>query len=151
MGPVEEPEGHGDTTDALNLEPQRPVSPPPSPAPSPPDRPPPLAPPRAPEPVAPRVAPRSALWWIALSVLTMGSVGFMAGFIGPMVMAPSANQGPLLGIFFTGPLGVVLGLALGIACAVFSRKRQRVATPLLVVGNVLYAAAIVLVILRGGM
>ncbi len=151
MGPVEEPEGPGDTTDALDLEPQRPVSPAPSPPPSPPDRPPTFAPPRAPEPVAPRVAPRSALWWVALGVLTMGSVGFMAGFIGPIIMTPSANQGPLLGIFFTGPLGVVLGLALGIACAVFSRKRQRVATTLVVVGNLVYAAAIVLVILRGGM
>jgi hypothetical protein len=81
----------------------------------------------------------------------MGSFGFMAGFIGPIIMTPSANQGPLLGIFFTGPLGVVLGLALGIACAVFSRNRQRVAATLLVVGNLLYAAAIVLLILRGGM
>ena len=147
MGPVEEPEGPGDPTDALDLEPPRqPVSPPPSPPPSPA--------PRAPEPVAPRAAPgaapRSALWWVALSVLTMGSIGFMAGFIGPMIMAPSANEGPLLGIFFTGPLGVVLGLALGIACAVFSRKGQRVPTTLVVAGNLVYAAAIVLVILRGG-
>jgi hypothetical protein len=148
MGPTEDPERPGETPEALDMEPDDlPVGP----SVSPPATRPIVAPPRAPEPVAPRVAPRSSLWWVALSVLLMGSVGFMAGFIGPIILTPSANQGPLLGIFFTGPLGVVLGLGLGIACAVFARNRQKVAVTLLVVGNVLYAVVIVLVILRGGM
>src|SRR5437762_801247 len=43
----------------------------------------------------------------------LGGVGFVAGFFGPLVFAPGANQGPLLGIFFTGPLGFVLGTAVG--------------------------------------
>ncbi len=108
-------------------------------------------PPRAPEPMAPQVAPRSARSWVGLSVLTMGTVGFMTGFIGPIILTPSANAGPMLGMFITGPLGVVLGLALGIACAAYSRNRQKVAATLLVAGSVAYAAAVVLVILYGGM
>ena len=39
----------------------------------------------------------------------VGAIGFCAGFFGPMLFAPDANQGPLLGIFITGPLGAVLG------------------------------------------
>lgn len=41
--------------------------------------------------------------------LIVGGSGFCAGFFGPMVFAPDANQGPLLGIFITGPLGALLG------------------------------------------
>ncbi|ESY71163.1 hypothetical protein X742_01675 [Mesorhizobium sp. LNHC232B00] len=33
-----------------------------------------------------------------------------AGFVGPIIFTPDANQGPLLGIFITGPLGLVVGL-----------------------------------------
>jgi hypothetical protein len=45
----------------------------------------------------------------------LGVVGFVCGFIGPMVLAPDANQGPMLGIFITGPAGVILGAVLGLA------------------------------------
>jgi len=40
----------------------------------------------------------------------VGGIAFCAGFFGPIVFAPEANQGPLLGIFITGPLGFLLGL-----------------------------------------
>ena len=40
---------------------------------------------------------------------------------GPMVFAPDANQGPLLGIFITGPLGTLLGAIGGFVYA----KSQR--------------------------
>ena len=43
----------------------------------------------------------------------LGGIGFVAGFIGPIILKPSANQGPLLGIFVTGPLGFVLGVVIG--------------------------------------
>ena len=43
-----------------------------------------------------------------------GAVGFALGFFGPMVFAPSANQGPMLGIFITGPLAFVCGLIWGL-------------------------------------
>lgn len=42
-----------------------------------------------------------------------GAVGFAAGFMGPLLFAPESNQGPLLGIFLTGPVGFVLGAATG--------------------------------------
>ncbi|MDG4883772.1 hypothetical protein [Mesorhizobium sp. WSM4884] len=43
----------------------------------------------------------------------LGIVGFVGGFVGPVIFTPEANQGPLLGIFITGPLGFVLGLVVG--------------------------------------
>ena len=50
---------------------------------------------------------------LSISVL-LGVLGFLAGFIGPAILAPGANQGPMLGIFITGPLGLVAGLLIGI-------------------------------------
>lgn len=41
--------------------------------------------------------------------LVVGGISFVAGFFGPMIFAPGANQGPLLGIFITGPLGLIAG------------------------------------------
>ncbi len=45
----------------------------------------------------------------------LGAIGFACGFVGPVIFAPEANQGPLLGIFITGPLGFLIGLAVGLA------------------------------------
>jgi hypothetical protein len=39
-----------------------------------------------------------------LGGMIVGGIGFAGGFFGPILLAPEANQGPLLGIFFTGPL-----------------------------------------------
>jgi hypothetical protein len=50
-----------------------------------------------------------------------GGIGFVAGFFGPMILAPDANQGPLLGIFITGPGGFLLGLCYGIVREVVRR------------------------------
>jgi hypothetical protein len=49
--------------------------------------------------------------------LVMGAIGFAAGFFGPMLLKPEANQGPLLGIFITGPAGFALGLLYGVVRA----------------------------------
>jgi hypothetical protein len=46
----------------------------------------------------------------------LGAIGLVVGFLGPLVMTPSANLGPLLGILMTGPGGFVLG-AVGSALA----------------------------------
>ena len=54
----------------------------------------------------------TALYTLAGGVL-LGGLGFAGGFFGPILFNPQANQGPLLGIFITGPLGVFLGLFLG--------------------------------------
>jgi preprotein translocase subunit Sss1 len=46
--------------------------------------------------------------------LILGGIGFAAGFFGPMLLKPEANQGPMLGIFITGPIGFLVGLLYGI-------------------------------------
>lgn len=46
--------------------------------------------------------------------LLLGGIGFVAGFVGPMIFAPGANQGPMLGIFITGPAGFAVGLIYGV-------------------------------------
>jgi hypothetical protein len=43
----------------------------------------------------------------------VGAIGFAIGFFGPIIVSPGANQGPLLGIFVTGPLGILAGAAGG--------------------------------------
>ena len=58
-----------------------------------------------------------------LSGLVVGGVSFLAGFIGPILLAPDANQGPLLGIFITGPLGCVAGTAGGVIVAKLRHRR----------------------------
>jgi hypothetical protein len=50
---------------------------------------------------------------IGIWVLVLGGVGFIAGFFGPMALRPEANQGPMVGIFITGPGGALLGLFMG--------------------------------------
>ena len=54
--------------------------------------------------------------------LFVGAIAFLAGFLGPIILAPEANQGPLLGIFYTGPLGTVVGLGWGLLRAGQRRK-----------------------------
>jgi len=51
----------------------------------------------------------SALKW----ALILGGIGLVAGYIGPLIFTPEANQGPLLGIFITGPIFFVVGLVYG--------------------------------------
>ncbi|MEO8031928.1 MAG: hypothetical protein ABI765_13850 [Gemmatimonadota bacterium] len=45
--------------------------------------------------------------------LCVGLIAFVVGFVGPIILTPSANQGPLLGIFYTGPLGLMGGYIWG--------------------------------------
>lgn len=54
-------------------------------------------------------APPIFVWALALGV-----TGFITGFFGPMVLNPQANQGPLLGLLITGPLGAATGAVLGL-------------------------------------
>ena len=72
----------------------------------------------------------------AVAVLVLGGLWFLCGFFGPIFLAPDANQGPLLGIFFTGPLGVATGIAVGLIAAAFS-------TPFRLFGAALAALALV--------
>lgn len=50
---------------------------------------------------------------IIVGGLIVGGVAFSAGFFGPIIFSPESNQGPLLGIFITGPIGFLLGLLAG--------------------------------------
>lgn len=49
-----------------------------------------------------------------IGAIGLGSIGFIGGFIWPLIFRPDSNLGPLLGIFITGPLGFALGLIGGI-------------------------------------
>jgi hypothetical protein len=55
----------------------------------------------------------------------IGVIGFLGGFIGPLIFTPDANQGPLLGIFITGPIGFLLGMVVGLILALLPRERWR--------------------------
>lgn len=57
------------------------------------------------------------------AALIVGAIGFVGGFFGPIIFTPDANQGPLLGIFITGPLGFLLG-GIGGAVRWFVRQRR---------------------------
>jgi len=42
--------------------------------------------------------------------IIIGSISFIFGFFGPMIFMAESNQGPLLGLFITGPIGFLAGL-----------------------------------------
>jgi uncharacterized membrane protein YeaQ/YmgE (transglycosylase-associated protein family) len=63
---------------------------------------------------------RAFAYGIAGAVI-LGFIGFIIGFVGPIVFTPQANQGPLLGIFITGPVGAVIGFIVG---ALYSQVRR---------------------------
>ena len=50
---------------------------------------------------------------ILTTAFKWGGVALFLGFVGPLLVLPEPGLGPLLGIFFTGPLGFLLGLILG--------------------------------------
>ena len=56
---------------------------------------------------------RAIVLWTAIGAVTVGATGFVAGYVGPLIVTPGALRGPLLGIFVTGPLGVVVGAFAG--------------------------------------
>ena len=60
------------------------------------------------------------------TALLFGTIGFVIGFFGPMLIAvlvgSDANLGPLWGIFILGPGGLILGFFVG---AVFGYKKIR--------------------------
>jgi hypothetical protein len=66
--------------------------------------------------------PKTILDSALLGATLLGIIAFLIGYIGPIIFMPESNQGPLLGIFITGPLGVVVGAIIG---AVVGCRRQR--------------------------
>ena len=61
----------------------------------------------------------------AIGAASLGGIGFACGFFGPIIFAQQANQGPLLGLFITGPLGAIIGFIAGGLCAMFRCQRQK--------------------------
>ena len=58
-------------------------------------------------------ASRARMKYALIGAMGLGGIAFLGGFIGPIILTPGANQGPLLGIFITGPLGFSAGALLG--------------------------------------
>src|SRR5262249_15300086 len=56
---------------------------------------------------------RTVARWCATMTVVVGVISFLIGFVGPIILYPNSPQGPLLGIFFTGPLGAVAGAVVG--------------------------------------
>ena len=54
--------------------------------------------------------------------IIVGGIGFVAGFVGPIIFTPESNQGPLLGIFITGPLGFIIGALAGCLISLFTAR-----------------------------
>lgn len=50
---------------------------------------------------------------IIAGALIFGLTGFILGVYVPIILNPSTVQGPLIGIFLTGPAGILLGLVVG--------------------------------------
>ncbi len=75
------------------------------------------------------------------SALIIGITGFILGFVGPMIVAPDANQGPLLGIFITGPAGAILGAIIGFVVG-FIKKRNPTSVLLKIWKRALWSSAI---------
>ena len=63
---------------------------------------------------------KEALGW----GVKVGAVTFLLGFVGPMLLDPSSGNGPLLGIFITGPAGFAFGTLWGVVQA--WRKRRSI-------------------------
>ena len=55
--------------------------------------------------------------------VVIGFPSFLIGFVGPIIFAPQANQGPLLGLFITGPAGALLGFIGGVLFVQFRRPK----------------------------
>lgn len=80
--------------------------------------------------------------------LLLGAAGFAAGFFGPMLFAPEANQGPLVGILMSGPAGVLLGFGLLGICTV-SRASARLQWRILI-STAITGALVVLILVQPG-
>jgi hypothetical protein len=79
--------------------------------------------------------------WLFAFTAGLTVAGFIPGFFGPIVHHPASNQGPLLGIFFTGPLGAILGAFLGFVLPFLTSKRNRLVA-VLVIAALLYGVGL---------
>jgi hypothetical protein len=89
---------------------------------------------------------------ILKSALILGVSGFVIGYVSPIILAPDANQGPLLGIFITGPGGFLLGGLIGAIVEVLKRKSPRLSklAPLVCNWALWMSAALALLVIVAG-
>jgi len=59
---------------------------------------------------------------VAIWAFTLGCTGLICGYFGPIILNPGANQGPLLGIFISGPISLFVGIFLGLVAGFASLK-----------------------------
>jgi hypothetical protein len=95
--------------------------------------------PDGPAPITPRAPGLAFGSRILVCALVAGSIGFTGGFFGPLMFSWGGNLGPLLGILATGPVGFLLGPAIGVASLIrqISRADLRKATLWLAVSGAL--------------
>ena len=77
-------------------------------------------------PPPPRRPSPPGIWVHGLiGAVVVGGIAFAIGFFGPMVLLPDSPQGPMLGIFVTGPAGFVVGLIGGLIVGLARRRKRR--------------------------
>lgn len=87
-----------------------------------------------------RPLPPAEIWAVTLAI-----TGFCAGFYGPIALLPQSNQGPLMGIFITGPGGLIGGSFAGLLFRFLPMSNARRWLALLI-ANVVYALGILMVL-----
>jgi len=68
--------------------------------------------------------PRYLVAFIFYGAVLFGGAGLAAGFFGPMIFTPEANQGPLLDLLITGPAGVSIGAISGLVYGLVKSRRE---------------------------
>jgi len=58
----------------------------------------------------------------SLGAVVAGLIGLCVGYFGPIIFHPESNQGPLFGIFISGPLSAILGFIGGVAWGIRSER-----------------------------
>lgn len=65
---------------------------------------------------------------IVLNVLSIGTLlgmtGVISGFYLPIILDPCANDGPLMGIIFTGPYAFVFGILVGLVLKIIRASKR---------------------------
>lgn len=72
---------------------------------------------------------------IIATTLVVGGVCFILGYLGPLMFSDS-NLGPLLGIFITGPVGILVGALIGIIRSAFHAGERSIRIELWWLGSV---------------
>jgi hypothetical protein len=82
--------------------------------------------PKRPPPLPASKPPPASVWVHALiGALAVGGLSFAIGFFGPMFwLKHNSPQGPMLGIFVTGPAGFLVGLVGGAIVGLVRRRGQ---------------------------